>query len=113
NPDSDLYRAHPDWVYHYPTRRRSEVRNQLVLNLARPDVAEWVHEQLHALLSEHEIDYVKWDMNRPVSEPGWPEAPGDPERLWIDHVHHLYGILDRLRAAHLSVAFETCSGGGG
>lgn len=108
NPDSDLYRAHPDWVIHRPHRRRTRQRNQLVLNLARPDVAAWVHETIDGLLTENAIDFLKWDMNRPVTEAG----PGD-DGLWIDHVRNLYGIIDRLRADHPDVRIESCSGGGG
>ncbi|MFJ5535333.1 alpha-galactosidase [Streptomyces sp. NPDC093261] len=112
NADSDLYRAHPDWVQYQPGRRRTEFRNQLVLNLARDDVQEYLWEQLDGLLSSAPIDYVKWDFNRCFTDAGWP---GDayPQRLWVDHVRALYGLLDRLRAAHPSVAFESCSGGGG
>jgi alpha-galactosidase len=114
NPDSDLYRAHPDWVYHFAHRTRTEHRNQLVLNLARPDVAEWVFGQIDRLLTENNIEFIKWDMNRPFSEPGWPaEAGHNPERVWVDHVRSLYAILDGLRAAHPGVEFESCSGGGG
>jgi len=114
NPDSDLYRAHPDWVYHFANRARTQWRHQLVLNLARPDVAEWVYATLDRLLSEHDIRFVKWDMNRPLSEPGWPsEAGRNPERAWTEHVRHLYAILDGLRAAHPGTDFESCSGGGG
>ena len=89
NPDSDLYRAHPDWVYHFAGRTRSLQRNQLVLNLARPDVAEWMFATLDRLLSGNRIEFVKWDMNRSFSEPGWPAAflgGGDQERVWTDHV---------------------------
>ncbi len=114
NPDSDLYRAHPDWVYHFANRSRSEHRNQLVLNLARPDVAEWVFGTLDKLLGENHIQFVKWDMNRPFSEPGWPaEAGNNPERIWVEHVRNLYAILDGLRTAHPGVDFESCCGGGG
>ncbi|HEX3816555.1 MAG TPA: alpha-galactosidase [Mycobacteriales bacterium] len=114
NPDSDLYREHPDWVYHFANRPRTEARNQLMLNLARNDVREFVWSTLDSLLREHDIGFIKWDFNRPVTEPGWPEAPYDnAERLWVDHVRNLYGILDRLRADHPTVAFEACSGGGG
>ncbi|MDN3241622.1 alpha-galactosidase [Glycomyces tritici] len=112
NPDSDLYRAHPDWVYHQPNRRRSEVRQQLVLNLARPDVAEFIHARLDELLSQNEIDFVKWDMNRPFTEAGWP-GDEDPDRLWFDHTRNLYAILDRLRADHPTLRIESCSSGGG
>ncbi|MFJ9893279.1 alpha-galactosidase [Streptomyces sp. NPDC091280] len=112
NPDSDLYRAHPDWVQYQEGRRRTEFRNQLVLNLAREDVQEYLWEQLDGLLSSAPIDYVKWDFNRCFTDAGWP---GDayPQRLWVDHVRALYALLDRLREAHPGVAFESCSGGGG
>jgi alpha-galactosidase len=114
NPDSDLYRAHPDWVYHFAGRTRSQHRNQLVLNLARPEVAEWMFATLDRLLSENHIEFIKWDMNRPFSEPGWPSRAGhDPERVWTDHVRSLYAVIDGLRAAHPGVEFESCSGGGG
>jgi alpha-galactosidase len=114
NPDSDLYRARPDWVYHFGGRTRSEYRNQLVLNLARPDVAEWVLETLDRLLAENRIEFIKWDMNRAFSEPGWPaRADRDPERVWTDHVRSLYAIIDGLRAAHRGVEFESCASGGG
>ncbi|MEU8874335.1 alpha-galactosidase [Streptomyces javensis] len=112
NPDSDLYRAHPDWVQHHPGRARTEFRNQLVLNLARPEVRGYLWERLDTLLSGAPIDYVKWDFNRSFADPGWPGDPY-PRRLWIDHVRGLYELLERLRAAHPGVAFESCSGGGG
>jgi alpha-galactosidase len=114
NPDSKLYRAHPDWVYHFRQRSRTEWRNQLVLNLAREDVRDWIYTTLDTLLSEHNIEFVKWDMNRHVSEPGWPdEANRNPERIWLDHVYHLYQIIDELRRRHPGVEFESCAGGGG
>ena len=103
NPDSDLYRAHPDWVFHFAGRTRSPQRNQLVLNLARPDVAEWMFTTLDRLLAQNRIEFVKWDMNRSFSEPGWPEAfqaGGNPERAWTDYVRNLYAVFDALRAAH-------------
>ncbi|MES5818040.1 alpha-galactosidase [Streptomyces sp. RG80] len=112
NPDSELYRAHPDWVQYQPGRKRTESRNQLVLNLAREDVQEYLWGQLDALLTSAPIDYVKWDFNRSFTDAGWPGEPY-PQRLWIDHVHAFYALLDRLRAAHPGVAFESCSGGGG
>ncbi|MER5771261.1 alpha-galactosidase [Streptomyces sp. NPDC001985] len=112
NPDSDLHRAHPDWVQHRPGRTRTEYRHQLVLNVARRDVREHLWERLHALLDSAPIDYVKWDFNRCFTDPGWPGDPY-PQRLWVEHVQGLYGLLDRLRAAHPGVDFESCSGGGG
>ncbi|MFF4271920.1 alpha-galactosidase [Streptomyces sp. NPDC001536] len=112
NADSELYRAHPDWVQYQPGRKRTEFRNQLVLNLAREDVQEYLWGHLDALLTSAPIDYVKWDFNRSFTDAGWPGDPY-PQRLWIDHVHAFYALLDRLRAAHPGVAFESCSGGGG
>jgi alpha-galactosidase len=112
NPDSDLYRQHPEWVLHMPNRSRTTMRNQLVLNFGRTDVAEWAHKWLDQLVGQHEIDFLKWDMNRSFSEAGWP-SEGDQDRLWIDHVRHVYAIIDRLRADHPGLRVEACSGGGG
>ncbi|SDW43062.1 alpha-galactosidase [Amycolatopsis xylanica] len=112
NPDSDLYRAHPDWVLHHPHRRRSELRRQLVLNFAREDVAAWAHGWLDALVRDNGIDFLKWDMNRPFSEAGWPDDE-DPDRLWTGHTQAVYAIMDRLRADHPGLRIESCSGGGG
>jgi alpha-galactosidase len=114
NPDSDLYREHPDWVYRFPTRPNTESRNQLVLNLAKGEVREHLFGVLDGLLSGHDISFIKWDMNRPFSEPGWPQAPRGREReVWVRHVRGVYELLGRLRERHPAVAFETCSGGGG
>ncbi|MCL8012187.1 alpha-galactosidase [Streptomyces sp. AS02] len=112
NPDSELYRAHPDWVQHQEGRKRTEFRNQLVLNLAREDVQEYLWNQLDGILSSAPIDYVKWDFNRCFTDAGWP-GEAYPQRLWIEHVRAFYALLDRLRDAHPGVAFESCSGGGG
>lgn len=114
NPDSDLYRKHPDWVMNFPGRPRSELRNQLVLNLARDDVREYIFGFLDKLASEYKIRYFKWDMNRTFSEPGWPEvAPAEQKTIWIKYVANLYDILGRLRQKHPDLEIESCSGGGG
>jgi alpha-galactosidase len=114
NPDSELYRAHPDWVYHFPHRSRSEKRNQLLLNLARPDVATHVYTWLDSFLSEHHIDFIKWDFNRTITEPGWPDAPLERHReVYVRHVQAFYDIVERLRAGHPQVVWEVCAGGGG
>ena len=114
NEDSDLYREHPDWVYRFPNRELTESRNQLVLNLARDDVREHVFAMLDDLLTDHEISFIKWDMNRPFSEPGWPDAPLERQReMWVRHVWGVYELLRRLRENHPDVKFETCSAGGG
>jgi alpha-galactosidase len=114
NPDSDLYREHPDWVYYFPNRPRTESRNQLVLNLAKQEVRDHLFSVLDRLLMENEISFIKWDMNRPFSEPGWPEAPRERQReVWVRHVRGVYEILEGLRQSHPGVAFESCSSGGG
>jgi len=114
NADSDLYRAHPDWVINFPGRPRSELRNQMILNLARDDVRDHIFGVLDKLASEYNIRYFKWDMNRSFSEPGWPEQPASDERkLWVAYVRNLYDIIDRLRARHPKLEIESCSGGGG
>ena len=112
NADSDLYRAHPDWVVHDPNRDPTELRPQLMLNYGRPDVAEWAHQWLDRLVREYGIDFLKWDANRPVTDAGWPGHP-DPDRLWIDHTRAVHRIMDRLRADHPRLRIEACAGGGG
>jgi alpha-galactosidase len=114
NPDSDLYRAHPDWVVHFPGRPRSEGRNQLILNMARDDVKEHIFGMLDRLLSENDIRFIKWDNNRYFSEPGWAEVPaGEQKKLWVKYVNNVYEIFDRLRQKHPNVDIESCSSGGG
>jgi alpha-galactosidase len=114
NPDSDLYRKHPDWVLNFPGRPRSEGRNQLVLNLARPDVRDYVFGFLDKLLSDNDIAFLKWDYNRNWSEPGWDQLPAaDEKRVYVEFTRNLYGILAELRQKHPKVEFESCSGGGG
>jgi alpha-galactosidase len=114
NPDSDLYRAHPDWVMNFPERPRSELRNQLILNLARDDVRDYIFGVLDGLANRYKIRYFKWDMNRTFSEPGWPEVPAAQQKeLWVKYVWNLYDILARLRAKHPDLEIESCSGGGG
>lgn len=113
NPDSDLYRTHPDWVLHVPGRERTEMRNQLVLNFARRDVADWAHRWLTRLVADHGVDFLKWDMNRAFGEAGWPEESDGNDRLWTRYVTNLYDVVDRLRADHPHLRIETCSGGGG
>ncbi|VVJ20057.1 Alpha-galactosidase (EC [Amycolatopsis camponoti] len=113
NPDSELYRTHPDWVLHMAHRERTTLRNQLVLNFARADVADWAHKWLDRLVGEHGIDYLKWDMNRAFTEAGWPAAGEDAGRLWVGHVRAVHAILDRLRADHPALRIQGCAGGGG
>ena len=113
NPDSDLYRKHPDWVLNFTGRPRTEGRNQLVLNLAREDVRQYVFDFLDKLLSENEIAFLKWDYNRNWSEPGWPAvAPDEQKQVYVKFTENLYSILRELRAKHPKVEIESCSGGG-
>jgi alpha-galactosidase len=114
NPNSDLYRAHPDWAMHFNDRPRSEARNQLVLNMARDDVREHIFTVLDKLVSENHIEFLKWDMNRHFGEPGWPEAAvAEQKQIWVKYVDNVYHIIDRLRAKHPGLEIESCSGGGG
>ncbi len=114
NPDSDLYRKHPDWVLNFPGRPRSEQRNQLVLNLARPDVRAFVFGFMDKLLTENDINYIKIDYNRNWSEPGWDQLPAaEQKRVYVEFVQNMYGILAELRKKHPNLEIETCSGGGG
>ncbi|HSV85393.1 MAG TPA: alpha-galactosidase [Levilinea sp.] len=113
NPDSQLYRQHPDWVIHFPNRARTEARNQFILNFARRDVQDCIFSLLDDLLARHNIAFIKWDMNRNVSEPGWPAAEGDPRELWVRYVQGLYRVWGKLRQRHPHVIWQSCSGGGG
>jgi alpha-galactosidase len=114
NPDSDLYRRHPDWVLNFPGRPRTQARNQLVLNLARPDVRDHVLRVLDELLAQNDIAFLKWDYNRNWSEPGWSgQAPEDQQKVYVAYVENLYWILRQVRARHPNVEIESCSGGGG
>jgi len=114
NPDSDLYRKHPEWVLNFPGRPRSEARNQMVLNLARPDVRAYVLGFLDKLLNENDIAFLKWDYNRNWSEPGWDQLPAaEQKRVYVEFTRNLYAILAELRHRHPKVEIESCSGGGG
>jgi len=114
NPNSDLYRAHPDWALHTPHRTAHEGRNQLILNFAREDVKRYTLEWLDKLLTENKIRFIKWDMNRHASETGWPEEnPLKQREMRIRYAQNLDEILRTLRARHPEVVFESCSSGGG
>lgn len=114
NPNSDLYREHPDWVFNFPNRTRHEGRHQLMLNLAREDVYVYLLNSLTDLLSQNNIKFIKWDHNRTLSEPGWPDAPVAMQReVRIIYINNLYRLIDTLRSRFPSVQFEDCSSGGG
>ncbi|MFD0786803.1 glycoside hydrolase family 36 protein, partial [Micromonospora azadirachtae] len=111
NPRSRLYAEHPDWVYQVDGRPLTPIRNQYLLDLGRPEVAEFVHSTLDGLLRRYDIAYLKWDFNRPRTEPGRAGADG-PLDLDGAHVTALHGIYDRLRRDHPDVLIESCAGGG-
>ncbi len=113
NPNSALYRNHPDWIIHFPNRDRTLLRHQSMLNLARLDVQDYLITIFDKLLSENPIDFIKWDMNRNVTEPGWPDAEREPREIWIRYVEGLYRVWGELRRRHPNVIWENCSGGGG
>jgi alpha-galactosidase len=111
NPDSDLYRAHPDWILSAGGRVPRLQRNQLVLDLTNDDVWRYLRDRLHEMLSTYQIDYVKWDHNRELLEAGSSQHDGAPAA----HRQNLayYALLDELRGLHPSVVWESCSAGGG
>ena len=114
NPDSRLYREHPDWVINDPTRPRTLQRNQLVLNLARDDIRDWAIAWLDDLIDRWHLDYLKWDMNRYVFENGWPDAaPEERRSLSIRYTRNLMAIWKHLNERHPDVLFENCASGGG
>ncbi|MBU3870401.1 alpha-galactosidase [Streptomyces sp. 4503] len=114
SPGSKLYADHPDWVYRIDGRPARLVRHQLLLDLGRTDVQDFVIATLDRLLTGHDISYLKWDMNRPPTERGRPGA-GLADRLDLDaqHVTGYLRVLDHLRTAHPRVTVEGCAGGGG
>ncbi|MFF1809698.1 alpha-galactosidase [Streptomyces sp. NPDC058251] len=116
SPRSRLYAEHPEWVYRTEGRPATLVRNQLLLDLGREDVQDFVIGTLDRLLGSYAISYLKWDMNRPPTERGRPGHPAgaDPERQDLDagHVAGYLRVLDHLRTAHPHVTVEGCAGGG-
>jgi alpha-galactosidase len=114
NENSELYRKHPDWIIHFYDRPRTQARAQFVLNMAIPEVREYVLQFLDKLLSDNDIAFLKWDANRTFAEPGWPQvAPDQQKKLYVDYVNGYYGVLRELRLRHPKVEIESCSGGGG
>lgn len=114
SPDSNLYRRHPDWCLHAPGRPRTLSRNQLVLDLSRADVRDYLIESLSAVLSAADINYVKWDMNRHMTEIGSALLPADRQRETAHrYMLGLYEILETLTAGFPDILFESCSSGGG
>ena len=112
--ESDLYREHPDWALSVPGRKPAVSRDQLVLDLSRKEVADWMYETLFSLLQDNNIEYIKWDMNRSLTDLHSAALP--PERQGeVAHRYmlNLYSVIERLTTAFPDVLFEGCAGGGG
>ncbi|WP_025159292.1 alpha-galactosidase [Leifsonia aquatica] len=112
SPNSRLAAEHPDWIIGFPTREGTLVRNQLVLNLALDEVREWMFSWLDELIGNVGIGYLKWDMNRYLTEAGFLTGDQD-DRIWVAYVENLYDVFRRLQAKHPEVLFENCASGGG
>lgn len=115
NPRSVLAETHPDWIVQRPNRELIPMRNQLLLDLSNPDVQDFVFHVVDDLLTQHpRIAYIKWDCNRHVQNFGSPYLPADRQsHWWIDSVHGLYSVYDRLIQKHPDVIFQVCASGGG
>ena len=114
SPDSDLYRAHPDWCIHVPGRERTECRNQLTLDLSRKEVCDYIVQAVSHLLDTAKISYVKWDMNRHMTELGSAGlAASRQKEMPHRYMLGLYDVMERVVMGHPDVLFESCSGGGG
>ncbi len=108
NPDSDLYRAHPDWALQIDGRPLLTARNQLVLDMTRPEVGDYLFDRIAAQLSAHPISYLKWDHNRDLTTAG-----SRGHAAYHAQVKAAYALFARLRAAFPNVEIEACAGGGG
>ena len=112
--DSELYRAHPEWCLRAPGRPMTRGRNQLVLDLSREDVCGYLTGVLDALLSNARIEYLKWDMNRSISDVWSGLLPRERQgEAMHRYVLGLYRILEEITEKHPQVLFCGCSGGGG
>ncbi|MGE6742651.1 alpha-galactosidase [Allorhizobium pseudoryzae] len=109
NPVSDLYKAHPDWALTIEGRPVLQSRTQLVLDLTRPEVSDYLFSKIDAVLSNHAVSYIKWDMNRDLTHAGG----GDGRARIAAQTRAVYALMDLIRAAHPGVEIESCASGGG
>ena len=109
--DSDLYREHPDWAMQNPGRNPARGRNQLVLDFSREDVREYIFDQICRVLDQGNIEYIKWDMNRSVTD--FYSMENRQGRVSYDFVTGLYDFMEKLLARYPKLMIEGCSGGGG
>lgn len=111
--DSDLFKNHPEWVMGFKTREYEESRGQLNLNLAIDDVRDYIINLLDSLLKNNNIEYLKWDMNRYISQANLPDAPaGEQKMVWVKYVKNLYKIFRYIKETYPNLFFENCASGG-
>ncbi|WP_301094783.1 alpha-galactosidase, partial [Faecalibaculum rodentium] len=111
--DSDLYRSHPDWLMHTPGRRISTGRKQFVLDFANLEVVTYIGDAMEKILDEASISYIKWDMNRSLSEVYSLHYPADQQgTIYHRFILGVYALYDRLTKAHPEILFESCASGG-
>lgn len=114
SPDSDLYREHPDWCIHVKGRTRTECRSQLILDLSREEVCDYIINAVSGVLDEANIAYVKWDMNRHMTNLGSAGLPPERQKeMPHRYMLGLYRVMETIVSGHPDVLFESCSGGGG
>lgn len=112
--DSDLYRAHPDWALKIPNRSPNRARYQLVLDMSRADVRDFLYQSISEVLKSAHIEYVKWDMNRHLTDIYSAVLPAERQgEVFHRYMLGVYDLLERLTAAFPDILFEGCSGGGG
>ena len=113
NKDSDLYRKHPDWILCAPGRTPSPSRNQYVLDFSRPEVVDYVYDLIEKLLSGAAISYIKWDMNRYITECYSNEkSPEEQGKVYHQYILGVYRLYERLIEKFPKILFESCSSGG-
>ena len=114
NEDSDLYRSHPDWALRIPGRQPNVERGQLVLDMCRREVRDYLFDSLSEILKEGQVDYVKWDMNRNLSDVWSKSLPPDRQGEALHrYVLGVYELMERFVSAYPDILWEGCSGGGG
>ena len=114
NPDSDLYRAHPDWAICAKGRQPSISRYQCVLDMTRQDVRDNIFQQMYDVISQNKIDYIKWDCNRNITEAASALLPAERQgEFFHRYVLGVYDLMDRITSAFPHILLENCSGGGG
>ena len=114
NKDSDLYREHPDWIIQAPGRRNSHGRYQYVLDFSRKEVVDRIYEMMDKILSEAKVSYIKWDMNRSITECYSAALPPDRQgEIYHRYILGVYDLYERLTSKFPQILFESCASGGG